>query len=107
MAVMTLAPAHPEADYRTLTPAAQDRFNTLMEQADTAGPHDYQPLMDRINDLLGFPENTEARACACSCVCSTVFDADNPDAHVIEYGEGYNLGRHQCPWCADQHLETA
>lgn len=107
MAVLTHASARPETDHRHLTTAQQTLFTTLMEQADTAGPADYAPLMARICDLLGFPESTEVRACSCSCVCPTIFDADAPDAHVIEYGQGYNLGRHQCPWCADQHRETA
>lgn len=107
MAVLTHASARPEADYNTLTPEAQNRFDELMEQADNAGPADYAPLMARICDLVGFPEGTEVRTCACSCVCPVIFDADAPDAHVIEWGQGYNLGRHQCPWCADQHRETA
>ncbi|GAA3807864.1 hypothetical protein [Streptomyces chiangmaiensis] len=36
-----------------------------------------------------------------------IFNPADPDAHVIEEGDGYNLGRHQCPRCADQHQETA
>ena len=36
-----------------------------------------------------------------------VFDADQADAHVIEWTGGYNLGRVQCPTCADRHRETA
>lgn len=106
MAVMTHASAHPEADYNQLPTAIQGRFTQLMEQADHAGPHDYAPVMGRIADLIGFPE-CEIRKCACSCVCSTIFDSEDPDAHVIECGEGYNLGRIQCPTCADWHPETA
>ncbi|MFJ8657519.1 hypothetical protein ACIRNU_34915 [Streptomyces rochei] len=105
MAVMTHAPARLEANYRNLSTDDQDRFDQLMERADHAGPHDYQPLMDALAVLTGI--SGEIRKCACSCTCPVIFDADNQDAHVIEYGDGYNLGRHQCPWCADQHRETA
>ncbi|RSN39996.1 hypothetical protein DMH12_36185 [Streptomyces sp. WAC 04229] len=105
MAVITRARTSTEANYRTLTPEEKDRFDQLMERADHAGPHDYQPLMDALAVLTGV--TGEIRKCACSCTCPAIFDADNADVHVIEYGEGYNLGRHQCPWCADQHRETA
>ncbi|MEU5322920.1 hypothetical protein AB0G67_40150 [Streptomyces sp. NPDC021056] len=106
MAVMTHARTRPEADYRDLTAVQQNRFDQLMEKADNAGPHDYQPVMGRIADLVGLPE-ADIRKCGCSCVCPVIFDSEDPDAHVIEYGEGYNLGRHQCPTCADRHRETA
>jgi hypothetical protein len=102
---MTPAPTRTEADYYTLTPAQQDDFNALMEQADTAGPHDYPALMTALTLLTGI--RGEIRRCSCSCVCGRIFDANTEGAHVIEDGDGYNLGRHQCPWCADQHLETA
>ncbi|MFF9287580.1 hypothetical protein [Streptomyces griseosporeus] len=102
---MTHARPRTEANYNSLSAAAQDKFDTLMEQADNAGPHDYPVLMGRIADLAGLPEG-EIRKCACSCWCPVIFDAEHPDAHVIEYGEGYNLGRHQCPTCADRHRET-
>jgi len=103
---MTHASARPEADYNTLTLEDQDRFDELMEAADIAGPHDYPGLMLAIAALTGLP-NGDIRKCGCSCWCPTVFDANAQDAHVIEHGDGYNLGRHQCPWCADQHQETA
>ncbi|MCF0086642.1 MULTISPECIES: hypothetical protein [unclassified Streptomyces] len=101
---MTPAPTRTEADYYTLPATSQDRFNALMEQADTAGPHDYPHLMTALALLTGI--RGEIRRCSCSCICGHIFDADDPDAHVIEYGDGYNLGRHQCPWCADQHPQT-
>ncbi|MFJ3043556.1 hypothetical protein [Streptomyces tendae] len=104
MAVITHARPSLEADYRTLSTDDQDRFDQLMERADTAGPHDYQPLMDTLAVLTGI--TGEIRKCACSCWCPVIFDADR-DGHVIEYGEGYNLGRHQCGRCADEHPETA
>lgn len=106
MAVMTHAFARSEADYNTLSTGAQAKFDTLMEQADTAGPHDYAPLMGRIADLVGLPEG-DIRKCGCSCWCPVIFDAEHPDAHVIEASGGYNLGRVQCPTCADHHRETA
>ena len=106
MAVITHAYARLEADYNTLTTAAQDKFDRLMEQADDAVPGEYEHVMGRIADLVGLPE-VDIRKCGCSCWCPVIFDANDPDAHVIEYGEGYNLGRHQCPTCADRHRETA
>lgn len=94
------------ADYRQLTTSEQDEFDRLMEEADIAGPATYPTLMAAVALLTGLPTG-DLRKCACSCWCGTVFDSNHPDAHVIEPGEGYNLGRHQCAWCADQHLETA
>ncbi|MEZ7005617.1 hypothetical protein [Streptomyces sp. AD55] len=101
----TLAPARPEADYNHLTAEDQDRFDALMEQADNAGPHDYPVYMTALTALTGV--TGEVRKCACSCWCPALFDANAPGVGVIEYGEGFNLGRHQCSWCADQHPETA
>lgn len=109
MAVITNARPRLEpgtADYNTLTETQQQHFDQLMEQADTAGPHDYAPLMDAVAILTGLRVG-DLRKCACSCCCPIVFDSNAVDAHVIEHGEGYNLGRHQCAWCADQHRETA
>lgn len=105
MAVMTLASTRPEADYRTLTEDQQHHFDQLMEHADQAGPADYPIYMTALAAITGI--TGEIRKCACSCTCPTIFDANAEDTHVIEYGEGYNLGRHQCPWCADQHRETS
>ena len=107
MAVMTHTQNRPTtADYTALTPHQQDHFDHLMEQADTAGPADYAPLMTAIAALTGLTA-TEIRKCGCSCYCGAIFNADDPDAHVIEETGDYNLGRVQCPWCADQHRETA
>lgn len=107
MAVMTHAPARPTADYNQLTPAAQDHFDQLMDQADEARTNDeYLPLMTALAAIAGLP-NGEIRKCGCSCYCPVIFDADSPDAHVIEETKGYNLGRVQCPTCADRHPETA
>lgn len=106
MAVTTHAPAHPETDYTALPTAIQDEFDRLMEEADQAGPHDYAPLMAQVALLAGLPKG-EIRKCDCSCYCGRIFDANTPDAHVIEESGGYNLGRHQCPTCADRHRETA
>ena len=109
MAVMTHA--HPRlepgtADYNTLTEAQQNRLHHLMERADTAGPADYPIYMDAVAILTGLPTG-DLRKCACSCWCPVIFDSNADDAHVIEYGEGYNLGRHQFGRCADEHPETA
>ena len=107
MAVMTHARAHAEADYNTLTQGQQQRFDDLLEQADHArSNHEYLPLMQALAGLTGLPAG-EIRKCGCSCYCPVIFDADNPDAHVIEWTDGYNLGRVQCPTCTDRHRETA
>jgi hypothetical protein len=106
MAVMTHAHARLEANYKQLTLHDQDRFDELMEAADIAGPHDYPSLMLAVAALTGLPAG-DIRKCGCSCTCPTIFDSNNEDTHVIKHGEGYNLGRHQCAWCADQHRETA
>ncbi len=106
MAVMTHASAHPEADYNALPDAVQDQFDQLMEQADIAGPADFAPLMRAIAILTGLTA-ADIRKCGCSCWCPVIFDAEDPDAHVIEQSGGYNLGRVQCPTCTDRHRETA
>lgn len=106
MAVTLHAFARSEADYRALPAATQDKFDRLMEDADVAGHWEYLALMAVAAVWTGLPTG-DIRKCACSCWCPVIFDANAEDAHVIEYGEGYNLGRHQCPWCADQHRETA
>lgn len=106
MAVMTHTQKHPTADYTALTSHDQNRFDTLMEQADTAATAtEYEALMTALAALTGLPDG-ELRKCGCSCWCPVIFDADDPDTHVIEETGGYNLGRIQCPWCADQHPET-
>lgn len=107
MAVMTHAQNQAtEADYNQLTAAQQDKFDRLMEDADVAGHWEYIALMAVAAAWTGLPMG-DIRKCGCSCWCPVIFDANHPDVHVIEHGEGYNLGRHQCAWCADQHQETA
>lgn len=107
MAVMTHAPIHPATtNYNTLTREQQDLFDQVMEEADIAGPATYPNLMFAAALLTGLPYG-DIRKCACSCYCGALFDANTEDAHVIEDGDGYNLGRHQCPLCADRHRETA
>jgi hypothetical protein len=81
-----------------------------MEEADTAGTNGhFFDVMARTARLIGIqlPLSGHIRRCACSCVCGHIFDAEHPDAHVIEETGGYNLGRTQCPTCADHHRETA
>lgn len=106
MALMTHARARLEADYNTLTAEQQTVFDEVMEEADIAGPVTYPGLMKAIAILVGLPQG-DIRKCDCSCWCPVIFDANTADAHVIEDGDGYNLGRHQCPTCADRHRETA
>lgn len=110
MAVMTPARTHLEADYRSLTLADQERFDRVMELADDQPPNgEYLALMLAAAEMAGLriPYGGHIRKCACSCYCPVIFNPDDPDAHCIEEGDGYNLGRHQCPGCADSHRETA
>jgi hypothetical protein len=107
---MTHARPRTEADYNTLSAAAQDKFDQVMDLADnTADNGEYVALMLAAASLAGLdiPYGAEIRKCGCSCYCGTVFNPADPDAHVIEESAGYNLGRHQCPACADDHRETA
>ena len=110
MAVMTHAPARPDTtDYNTLTPAQQNHFDDVMDLADdTADNGEYLALMLAAAAIAGLtiPYGADIRRCGCSCYCPTIFAPTN-DTHVIEYGEGYNLGRVQCDRCADDHRETA
>ena len=108
---MTHAYARPHtADYGNLTPTAQDKFDQVMDLADnTADNGEFVALMLAAAALAGLDiaYGSEIRKCGCSCYCGTVFDPAGPGAHVIEESGGYNLGRHQCPACADDHRETA
>jgi hypothetical protein len=106
---MTHASARLEADYNALPAPVQDAFDQLMEEADSAGTHQhFFDTMARAACLIGMilPTSGDIRRCGCSCVCGCIFDAEDPDAHVIEETGGYNLGRVQCPTCADRHRET-
>ena len=108
---MTHARTQPHTgNYNALTTADQDRFDELMERADD-NPHngEYLALMLATALLVGLhiPYGGHIRKCACSCYCPVVFDPNDPDAHCIDQSDGYNLGRHQCPTCADHHRETA
>ncbi|MDX2999692.1 hypothetical protein PV382_23820 [Streptomyces scabiei] len=110
MAVMTHAPNRTEADYTALTHADQAKFDHLMDLADDTADHgEFTALMLAAAYVTGLdiPYGAEIRKCGCSCYCGTVFNPADPDAHVIEETGGYNLGRVQCPTCADTHRETA
>lgn len=110
MAVMTPAPTRFEADYNALPVTVQDTFDELMAQADNAGTtQHFLEVMAEAAKTIGMPlpVSGDIRRCACSCICGCIFDAEDPDAHVIEWTGGYNLGRVQCPTCADRHRETA
>ncbi|MET8585689.1 hypothetical protein ABZX39_33200 [Streptomyces collinus] len=107
---MTHALARLEADYYALPTVVQDAFDQQMEKADNAGTnqHFFEVMADTAR-LIGvtLPASGDIRRCACSCVCGCIFDAEDPDAHVIDESAGFNLGRVQCPTCADRHRETA
>ncbi|MFF7335372.1 hypothetical protein [Streptomyces sp. NPDC008150] len=111
MAVLTHTQNRPAT-----TPAHYDtRLDQLLEAADEAPNDDaFLAAMTRIAGLVGqpLPASGYLAHCACSCYgaarCETWFDATAPGTRVIENADaGYNLARIQCPWCADQHPETA
>jgi hypothetical protein len=108
---MTHAHTQPHTgDYNALTRLQQDKFDQVMADADNAADNDNYRALMRIAALIAdiaLPASGEIRKCRCSCYCGAIFDATDPGAHVIEHGDGYNLGRHQCPQCADRHRETA
>lgn len=109
MAVMTHAPNQAEANYNHLDLDTQERFDHVMELADDNRDNgEYLALMLAAATLAGLriPYGGHIRKCACSCWCPAIFDPEHPDAHEIEASPGYNLGRHQCPRCADDHRET-
>jgi hypothetical protein len=98
------------ANYNRLDLDDQDQFDQYMERADNAATNgEYLALMLLAAHASGIdlPYGGHIRKCACSCYCGSIFIPERHGAHVIEAGDGYNLGRHQCPLCADRHLETA
>ncbi|WP_328545416.1 hypothetical protein [Streptomyces europaeiscabiei] len=112
MAVMTAARTQkaPTADYSRLTHLQQDKFDEVMDEADVAGDNTTYRALMRIAALIAgitLPASGEIRRCGCSCYCGVIFDPTHADAHVIEESGGYNLGRVQCPDCADAHRESA
>lgn len=111
MALMTHA--HNQAttaDYKAMDLDTQERFDHVMELADDQADNgEYLALMLAAAYLAGLriPYGGHIRKCACSCTCPAIFNPDDPDAHCIEQSDNFNLGRHQCPRCADHHRETA
>jgi hypothetical protein len=109
MAVMTHAHHQAQANYSDLDLDTQERFDHAMELADDNRDNgEYLALMLAAAALAGLriPYGADIRRCGCSCYCPVIFQT-RPDTHVIEYGQGYNLGRVQCDTCADDHRETA
>lgn len=107
MSVISPARTHPAINYGDLTADQQTRFNQLMGKADnTTSADEFEALMTAliaITGITGVRDNSILK-CACSaCYCDRIFDADAPDALVTEQPTGYNLGRLQCPDCADAH----
>jgi hypothetical protein len=108
--LMTHALNQAEANYNSLDPVDQQRFDHVMELADDNRDNgEYLALMLAAASIAGLriPYGGHIRKCACSCYCPVIFDPEHPEAHVIADEAGFNLGRHQCPTCADRHRETA
>lgn len=106
-AVMTHTRNQDTVDYADLPTGTQDHIDLLLVLADnTASATEYEALMSSLIAITGITgvRDNDIRKCACSgCYCTRIFDADHPDALVTEEATGYNLGRLQCPDCADDH----
>lgn len=107
-AVMTHAPNRATTvNYNDLPTSVQDHFDQLMELADnSANAAEYEALMTALIAVTGITgvRYNEILKCACPCTCTVIFDADDNNALVTEQTDvGYNLGRLQCPDCADDH----
>ncbi|WP_329047021.1 hypothetical protein [Streptomyces sp. NBC_01422] len=105
-AVMTHTRIQATVNYTHLPTDTQNLFDQLMDQADnTASAAEYEALMASLIAITGVTgvRHGEILKCACGCDCPSIFDADAPDALVTEPADGYNLGRLQCPDCADDH----
>ncbi|MFF7476602.1 hypothetical protein [Streptomyces sp. NPDC008092] len=109
---MTHARARTNADYTALTPAQQDRFDDLMEQADHARTGDaYHDAMTEaaLTATLPVPASRDIARCSCytdagGCGCATIFDSHAPGAVVTAVSDpGYNLSGLQCPTCGHDH----
>jgi hypothetical protein len=114
---MTHARAHLNtADYTALTPTQQDRFDELMEQADTAGTGSaYQEAMTEAALVAGLPvpNSRDIARCSCytdagGCGCAAIFDAHAQGAVVTApNAPGGNLSQLQCPPCGHDHPRPA
>ena len=105
-AVMTHTRNQPTVTYTDLPAHTQDQFDQLMQLADnTTSSAEYTALMKALITVTGITgvRHGEILKCACGCDCPVIFDADAPGALVTEEPTGYNLGRLQCPDCADDH----
>lgn len=106
-AVMTHTQNQATVNYTDLPERTQTHFDRLMELADqAANATEYDTLMTALIAVTGITgvRHNDIRKCACpACYCDRIFDADDPDALVTEESNGYNLGRLQCPDCADDH----
>ena len=113
MAVMTHASARPQtANYGDLTTAQQQRFNDLMEQADTAGTGQaYHEAMTEAALVAGLPVPASQDIARCSCYtdaggcgCALVFDAYATGVVVTAVNDpDHNLSQLQCPPCGHDH----
>jgi hypothetical protein len=109
MSVFTLPATAQTVDYHALTLWQQHQLDELLHQADTAGTLDhFNTLMSAATRAAGLSTPSgEITKCACPrCYCTALFDPHAPEAHAFGEPTSYNLGRQQCPRCADEHLAT-
>lgn len=110
MSVTVMPTLRTAVDYAHLPVLTQERFDLLMERANTTASNEhYRDLMARAATTAGIqlPPDGEIAKCACTnCYCCLIFDANHADARPIGTSDGYNLGRIQCPDCADRHRCT-
>lgn len=112
MAVMTHARPSLEADYRTLSTAAQAVIDKAMEQADNAlTTSDYTDAMEYVAIAAGLPlpASKDLAICSCrndagGCGCAVIFDTALPGAVVTATNDpDCNLSQLQCPTCGHDH----
>ena len=107
MSVFTLPATAQTVDYNALTLSQQHQLDELLHQADTAGTLDhFTTAMAAATRAAGLTTPSgEITKCACThCYCLRLFDPQDPEAHAFGEPTSHNLGRQQCPRCADEHL---
>lgn len=95
------------ANYDLLDEDVAAQYDHYMGQADTTSSNDhYRSAMVAAAYFAGIqlPPDGEILKCACrTCYCALIFPANAPGTRTVDQSYGYNLGRIQCPGCADEH----